>query len=183
VSIHNPSDTEKTYSITLNRAFGLLPGSGTFNLSSPIADCTAGLKAEYAYGDSLKLTLKPREIRILNFDKTARDWSKLRALQTRTEADGSGIPAPAKPRKETKPVSLKGHAILGTWHYKAGKADYSRAFTAEGECILRMGGDEVWTKPVTRAGKNHAVVSGRYRHEIQPDGTLRIEGRYTARKR
>ena len=185
VSIHNPSDETRKYTIKLDRAFGLLPGSGSFLLSSPIADCTAGLKASYAYGDTLTLTLRPREIRILNFDKTKRDWSKLRALQTRTKADGAGKSAPPaqskpKPVKPIKPVSLKGHSVVGIWEYSGG---HTREFTEQGQCTLRQGKVVQWTKPVTTVRKGYVIVAGRYKHEFLKDGTMRIEGRYTAKKK
>jgi hypothetical protein len=69
ISLHNPGEKAQKYSIRLDRKFGLLPGSGTFKLSSPIEECTKGLKPKYNYGDTLTLEMKPREIRILNFDK------------------------------------------------------------------------------------------------------------------
>ncbi|MCK4998643.1 MAG: hypothetical protein KAS23_03880, partial [Anaerohalosphaera sp.] len=81
VSIHNPSDEAQVYSFTLDRAFGLMPDSGTFNLSSPMADSLTGLKKRYSCGDSISVTLAPKEIRILNFDKKIRDWNALRDLQ------------------------------------------------------------------------------------------------------
>ncbi len=74
LSIHNPSDQPQTYTVTLDRKFGLLPDSGTFNVSSPIQRCTEGLKKQYSYGDKITFELKPQEIIILNFDKQVRDW-------------------------------------------------------------------------------------------------------------
>ncbi|MCA9265270.1 MAG: hypothetical protein KDA60_15525, partial [Planctomycetales bacterium] len=70
VSIHNPSDEAVEYSLILNRETGLLPSSqqATYQLSSPIPGDTRGLKSEYQFGDTLHLTLQPREIRILSFD-------------------------------------------------------------------------------------------------------------------
>jgi len=176
ISIHNPSGEEKKYTLKLDRAFGLVPNSGTFKLSSPIADCTAGLQAEYSYGDMITLTLKPREIRILNFDKAVRDWTKLLALQTRSKADGNGTPAPpkAKENKEpTKAVPLKGHPIVGVWAYVGRAAGHTRQFTAEGQCTLRNGKNKIqWTKPVTKVTRNY----------IGKDGMMTIEGKYTAKK-
>jgi hypothetical protein len=88
-SIHYPSAVAKDYTIKLDRAFGLHPSSAKtiFHLSSPIADCTKGLKKQYRCGDTLTLTLKPQEIRILNFEVTPRNWKKLTNLQTRTLED------------------------------------------------------------------------------------------------
>lgn len=81
ISIHNQSDEEREYTFTLDRAFGLIQDSGKFYLSSPIEDSLKGLKSRYSYGDTIRLKLRPKEIRILNFDKTERDWSQLKALQ------------------------------------------------------------------------------------------------------
>jgi hypothetical protein len=91
VSIHNPSSEVKEYTIKLDRKLGLHPGATktNYHLTSPIADSLQGLKAQYHYGDSLTLSLKPQEIRILNFDPEKRHWKKLRELQTRTKADFS----------------------------------------------------------------------------------------------
>jgi len=76
VSIHNPSDQKQVYTFTLDRAFGLVPDSGTFHLSSPMADSLTGLREQYSYGETISVTLEPKEIRILNFDKKVRDWSE-----------------------------------------------------------------------------------------------------------
>lgn len=67
ISIHNPSDQKQVYTFTLDRAFGLMPNSGTFNLSSPMADSLIGLKKKYGYGDKISLIVAPKEIRILKF--------------------------------------------------------------------------------------------------------------------
>ena len=91
ISIHNPSITKtQTYSITLDRKFGLIPSGQTYYLSSPMEESLKGLKSTYRYGDVLRLTLKPREIRILNFDPQKKNWEKLKALQTRTKGDYTG---------------------------------------------------------------------------------------------
>lgn len=87
ISIHNPAATSQTYTITLDRSFGLVPGKTSYQLSSPIADSLIGLNEKYNYGESFNLTLKAGEIRILNFDQQKRDWSTLKALQTRTPHD------------------------------------------------------------------------------------------------
>ena len=68
ISFHNPSDKPQEYSVTLDRAFGLLPGSKKFTLSSPIDDSVDDLEATYGFGDTLTLKLEPRQIRILDFN-------------------------------------------------------------------------------------------------------------------
>jgi hypothetical protein len=85
ISMHNPSDETHTYTVTLDRAFGLVPGSKNFQLSSPLAESVEGLRKNWKYGDSLSVKLQPREIRIFNFDPEERDWCKLIALQTKTK--------------------------------------------------------------------------------------------------
>lgn len=82
-SFHNPSDKPATYRFTLDRKSGLIPGSGPFRLSSPLDGDADGLKPSYAYGESFELTLKPGEVRILNFTTTSADWSKIRALRAK----------------------------------------------------------------------------------------------------
>lgn len=100
ISIHNPSDKAQSYPITLDRKFGLIPGVKSYQLSSPLADSLVGLKSGYAYGDTLELSLQPGEIRILNFDPKAKDWSRLCALQTRTKRDYDSKAEPAKKSKK-----------------------------------------------------------------------------------
>lgn len=87
ISIHNPSEKAATYKFTLDRAFGLHPGSGPFVLSSPFADSLRGLKPNYAFGDTVEISLDPREVRILNFSTTPLDWSRVRAMQEQQRQD------------------------------------------------------------------------------------------------
>lgn len=171
ISIHNPSSEKKTYSFKLDRAFGLIPDSGKFYLSSPIEGSTKGLKNKYSYGDTIKLKLNPKEIRILNFDKTKRDWGKLKKLQMRT----SYTPPPPPP-----PIA-KNHPILGYWFYKHNGTEYSREFTANRECILRYGRSISWTKKFELVDDNRANI-GNLTHVILPDGSMDIEGQYRATK-
>jgi hypothetical protein len=173
VSIHNPTAGAKTYSFTLDRAFGLLPGSGTFNLTSPLADSFEGLDKKYKYGDKISLELKPRGIKILNFDKGVKDWAVLKALQTRTE--GPKPPPPPKP--------IGAHAILGLWEYKLGKTVWTRQFGKDGICILRRNGKLHWKKSFNVRDDKTVDVEGAGRHVIKDDKTLNIEGRYTAKRK
>ncbi len=171
-SLHNPSDETRKYTFTLDRAFGVIPESGRFYLSSPIAESLTGLKTKYGYGDTIKVELQPKEIRILNFDKAKRDWSKLRALQIRT---------PYTPPPPPKPID-KNHPILGIWIYMHGGAEYSREFKADGECILRRGKEVNWKKKFTVSGQDRADVESTLTHIILPDGTMNIENQYKAKK-
>ena len=175
ISIHNPSEEEREYSLTLDRAFGLKPESGTFLLSSPIEEDLKGLEKRYSYGDTIALTLKPKEIRILNFDKNERDWSRLGALQVRT-------PYTPPPPPVVEPID-KDHPIIGRWVYEHNGAEYSREFMTNRVCILRKGEDDViWKKKFKIMGKDRANVEGSL-HIIQSDGTMDIGGGYIGRKR
>jgi len=170
VSIHNPSDQEKSYQIKLDRKFGLHPRakSKAFILSSPIEGCTDGLPRHIAYGDVLNLSLKPKEIRILNFSITPRDWKRLIALQKRNVEDYS----------PPKPVPLEKHAVLGTWHYVHAGNPYSREFTKEGFCILREREKVVWKYFFKVQSPTKVIVNGLYPHVLREDGTMTIENRY-----
>jgi hypothetical protein len=171
VSVHNPAAAEQEYAFNLDRAFGLMPDSGKFHLSSPIEGSLTGLKGEYDYGDRITLRLEPREIRILNFDKTVRDWSLIQELQNRNEG-----PPPLKV------VPIDDHPLLGIWHYTHGGVPHSREFLRDGTCTLRAGDEIQWRKPFSAVDEKTLMVEGRYRHILLDDGTLGIEGRYTAER-
>jgi len=175
VSIHNPGAAGRKYRFVLDRAFGLLPDSGPFNLSSPIAESTEGLAGTYKYGDAISLELKPREIRILNFDRKPRDWSVLKKLQTRTEGP--------KPTPPAKVIPIGNHAILGIWEYKAGSSPHTREFTRDGTCVLKRGSAVQWKKPFTVLNATMVDVQGKYRHILKDKDTLNIEGKYTATRK
>lgn len=178
ISFHNPSAEARTYTVKLDRAFGLLPDSGKFHISSPIEDSTRNLPATCQTGDTLTFELAPREVRIVNFTAKAKDWSKLRALQTRS-------PEPTKPEPKPKPASkpVTNHAILGRWDYKHGSGNYARVFATNGLCTMLDGEKVNWTKPFTVESPTRVDVEGAGGAEIKPDGTLNIEGRYVGRKR
>jgi hypothetical protein len=175
VSAHNPTDGTRTYTVRLDRAFGLPPGGGMFHVRSPLEGSARGLPEVVYAGDALELALEPREIRILNFGVQPKDWAALKRLQGRTAADY--VPAP-----EPKPAPVGDHPLLGVWAYASGGGAYTREFKKDGTCVLRQGGTEIWTKIFKPDGANSLVVEDRYRHELKPDGTLLIEGRYTAKR-
>ena len=145
-----------------------MPGSGVFNLTSPMDDSLTGLNSTYRYGDKIELSLKPKEIRILNFDKTSPSWDVLKELQGRHKMV---VPPPPKP------LNLKGHTLLGTWEYTGG---HTREFTLKNTCILRQREKVIWEKPCTAATKNSITVQGKYKHVLGKDGILAIEGKYKA---
>ena len=175
LSMHNPSAGTQRYTVTLDRAFGLVPGSGPFHVSSPLPDATRGLPETIALGDTLTFELKPREIRILNFTKDVADWSRLRALQERSPETLREVPKP-----QATPV--KDHPILGVWTYTHGGEPHTRTFTADGICTLRQGDAVQWQRPFVVNSRADVTVEGGLRHHIEAEGTLAIEGRYTAKK-
>ena len=146
-----------------------------FHVSSPLEDNLKGVPEVVYANNDLAFALEPGEIRLLYFSVRPKEWQALKRLQGRTSDDY---------RPEPKPVSVPvaDHPLLGVWSYTAGGGSYTREFKKDGLCVLRQGGAEIWTKPFAVAGNNTLVVEGRYRHELQPDGTLAIEGRYTAKR-
>ena len=175
VTVHNPADKPQAYTFKLDRAFGLMPGGGMFHVSSPLDGSIRGLPEVVYGGDTLTVSLEPREIRVLNFSIRPTEWSALKGLQRRTDDDFKPAPAPVA-------MPVASHPLLGVWAYTAGGSDYTREFTREGLCLLRQGETLVWTKPFAVAGTNALVVEGHYRHELKLDGTLAIEGHYSARR-
>ncbi|MBD0833407.1 alpha-galactosidase [Aestuariibaculum sediminum] len=67
VSIHNPSNQTKTYTLKLDRILGVKE-DGTYNVSSPIESDLKQLENTYTSGDTITISLEPKEIRILNFN-------------------------------------------------------------------------------------------------------------------
>lgn len=86
LSFHNPSDKPVVYRVKLDRALGLIPGSGPFAVASPLENGMRGVKPAAAYGDTLEIALEPLEVRILNFGKTAPDFSRLVRLRKGADA-------------------------------------------------------------------------------------------------
>ncbi|MGC6567865.1 MAG: PVC-type heme-binding CxxCH protein [Akkermansiaceae bacterium] len=84
-----------------------------------------------------------------------------------------GTPPPAP-----KPVSMKGHVLLGVWSY----GEHSREFLPDGRCILRNGDDVVWTKRVQSVTPNSATLEGGYTHVLKGE-VLNIEDRYKAKRK
>jgi hypothetical protein len=174
MSLHNPSAQTRTYTVTLDRAFGLLPESGPFGISSPLEDSTRDLPAVCRFGDTITLQLQPREIRVLNFTAQPKDWTHLRQLQTRS---------PETEKEKQRITPIKDHPILGVWEYQHAGSTYTRTFTAAGVCTLRHDTHIEWEKPFEVNGPEQVTVDGGLTHQLKSDGTLLIEGRYTARKR
>ncbi len=69
-SFHNPSETEtQTYSFTLNRPLGCLASLNHLSVSSPLANAGEFQTAETGYNQTIKIILKPKEVKILEFDQ------------------------------------------------------------------------------------------------------------------
>ncbi|MGD1978677.1 MAG: DUF1080 domain-containing protein [Akkermansiaceae bacterium] len=85
-----------------------------------------------------------------------------------------GTPPPAP-----KPVSMKGHKLLGIWSYAG---EHTREFLPDGRCILRNGKEIIWTKRVRSATAMSATLEGGYTHQLKGD-VLHIEGRYQAKRK
>lgn len=77
ISIHNPSNEKTTYQFTLNRDIGVPTGTTIYYTSSPTATSIKGLNNNYKYGQTVTVHLQPKEIKIVNFDKTKEDRQQL----------------------------------------------------------------------------------------------------------
>jgi 3-keto-disaccharide hydrolase len=104
---------------------------------------------------------------------------KLPPLETKLP-EGMTIPVPVIQNPANRPpVTLEGHAILGTWEYLG---TYTREFRADGYCVLRNGKDVVWTKKCVAKTPTSVTLEGGYQHHLEGE-VLKIEGRYEARRR
>jgi len=83
------------------------------------------------------------------------------------------------PLPQPKPVTLKGHALLGKWAYAGA---HTREFLEDGRCILRNGDEVVWTKRAVKATPDSVTLEGGYGHVLKGD-ILHIEGRYQANRK
>ena len=105
LSAHNPADETRAYAVKLNRAFGLPESGGMYHVSSPLEGSVRGLPEVVYAGDTLTLTLAPREIRVIDFTRQPKDWAELKRLQTRTAEDYTPPPVPKPvPAGETRAV-------------------------------------------------------------------------------
>ena len=87
------------------------------------------------------------------------------------------IPVPTIQNPANRPaVSLKGHALLGTWQYLG---TYSREFLPDGRCILRDGKKILWTKKCKSKTPTSITLDGGYTHTFKDD-VLTIENKYKA---
>lgn len=68
ISIHNPSDTTKTYTVKLDRKLGVPLGEREYVISSPIGNINEQRGETVTYNSELKITLAPKDIKILDFN-------------------------------------------------------------------------------------------------------------------
>ncbi|GAA6258760.1 hypothetical protein F070042J6_46120 [Bacteroides sp. f07] len=68
ISVHNPSEEQREYKITLDRKTGLIPDmKRAYRVSSVLGDKSDVARKQYRYGDVLSLTLRPKEVLLLDF--------------------------------------------------------------------------------------------------------------------
>lgn len=68
LSIHNPADEEQLYEVVLDRKLGLSSKPNvSYRISSPLNKINPTLKESYAYGETLSIRLKPKEILVFDF--------------------------------------------------------------------------------------------------------------------
>ncbi len=69
LSVHNPNRSEeKEITVTLDRAIGMIPNDGKTYAVKAVVGSQDGLNKTYKQGDTITFKLKPREIRVLQFD-------------------------------------------------------------------------------------------------------------------
>lgn len=66
-SFHNPSDKQQTYTVVLDRTFGVVTKKGTYSTNSPLANAKEFSGKSYSYGSPLEITLAPGEVKVLEF--------------------------------------------------------------------------------------------------------------------
>lgn len=67
-SFHNPSESQtKTYSFTLNRAFGVINSLDKLIISSPLSNAEEMEGKTISNGEKIEITLEPGEVKVLEF--------------------------------------------------------------------------------------------------------------------
>ncbi|MDR1142067.1 MAG: alpha-galactosidase [Planctomycetaceae bacterium] len=104
ISLHNPSDKPQQYSVKLDRAFGLpaeiAKNQLKYYVNSPLDDNIKDLPETIQSGTALNFQLAPKEMRLICFSTTKKDWANLKALQKRTTNDYK--PQPPVPVEKAK---------------------------------------------------------------------------------
>ncbi|WP_443938415.1 hypothetical protein [Pedobacter sp. MW01-1-1] len=77
ISFHNPSNEVIRYTIKLNKDIGVTPNASTYFLSSPLSENLQSLAKTYKFGDTIELTLQPKEIKMLNFSTKVLNWNQI----------------------------------------------------------------------------------------------------------
>ncbi|MDR1484089.1 MAG: hypothetical protein LBT09_04615 [Planctomycetaceae bacterium] len=177
VSLHNPSGKPQQYSICLDRAFGLPAETAKkqikYYVNSPLEDSLRNLPKTIQSGELLTFQLEPKEIQIVCFSTTPKDWANLKTLQKRTNSDFKPQP----------PTPVAEHPLLGVWLYTSNGSSYSREFTKDGLCHLRQNETLIWSKPFKIIDQNTLAVEEKYQHKLQKNNTMLIENQYNATKK
>jgi hypothetical protein len=71
-SFHNPSEIEQKYIFKLNRKNGVSKNLTKLNLSSPLSNAKELSTKQTAFGNTLEITLKPGEVKIIEFNQVNR---------------------------------------------------------------------------------------------------------------
>lgn len=70
ISVHNPSDKAKEYTVTLNRALGMIPNdTNVYDTKEIVGKNQGDLAPQYKSGDSITFKLEPKEIRVIQFNR------------------------------------------------------------------------------------------------------------------
>ena len=68
ISFHNPSGKEVVYNIILDKKTGVFKSNNKYVVSSPFKTDEDLIGESVRYGDTLKISLKPYQVKVLNFD-------------------------------------------------------------------------------------------------------------------
>lgn len=77
VSLRNPANFQQEYEITLNRLIGVKEGAADMGCTQVLPYAAKPDGKAYRYGDGVKLTLAPHEVRILRFGAPDRQAARL----------------------------------------------------------------------------------------------------------
>ncbi|MHC4506493.1 MAG: Gfo/Idh/MocA family protein, partial [Planctomycetota bacterium] len=121
------------------------------------------------------VTNRSSSVEVPDFTRGA--WKKNKPLGI-IDVDVERLPLRAK--RAARPID---HAILGKWEYRHGGKTYTREFTKDGVCVLKAGDKQVWRMDFYVRNKKTVIVGGGYEHILKDDGSLDIEGSYTATRR
>ena len=67
ISFHNPSSEIKNYKVTLNRNLGLTSSNHAYSVTSPLQNGNNMNGKKIKFDDVLEISLKPGEVKVLDF--------------------------------------------------------------------------------------------------------------------